>query len=86
MLIQNLIKSMKNSLKYMFSDNVRTRVTFLGTRLSNKFTKIKDKTVKENQYSIQFNNIYSDFKTQEINLQLQKVSNYSQKYVLKKVL
>ena len=70
----------------MFSDNVRTRVTFLGTRLSNKFTKIKDKTVKENQYSIQFNNIYSDFKTQEINLQLQKVSNYSQKYVLKKVL
>ena len=65
---------MKNSLKYMFSDNVRTRVTFLGTRLSNKFTKIKDKTVKENQYSIQFNNIYSDFKTQEINLQLQNVS------------
>ena len=79
MLIQNLIKSMKNSLKYMFSDNVRTRVTFLGTRLSNKFTKIKDKTVKENQYSIQFNNIYSDFKTQEINLQLQKVSKLKSK-------
>ena len=32
------------------------------------------------------NNLYSDFKTQEINLQLQKVSKYSQKYVLKKVL
>ena len=65
---------MKSSLKYVFSHNVRTRVTFSGTRLSNKFAKIKDKTVKEHQYSIQFNNINSDFKTQEINFLLQKIS------------
>ena len=31
------------------------------------------------QYSIIFNNIYSDFKTQKINLQLQKISKLESK-------
>ena len=34
----------------MLPENVTTRVTYSGTRLSSKFTKIKDKTVKENQH------------------------------------
>ena len=38
---------MKNSLKCMLPENLTTRVTYLGTRLSNKFTKIKEKTTKE---------------------------------------
>ena len=33
-------------------ENVTTRVTYSGTRLSSKFTKIKDKTVKEHQHDI----------------------------------
>ena len=43
---------MKNSLKWVLPENVTTRVTYSGTRLSSKFTKIKDKTVKEHQYDI----------------------------------
>ena len=41
---------MKNSLKCMLTENVITRVIYLGTRLSSKFKKIKDKTVKEHQH------------------------------------
>ena len=41
---------MKNSLKCMLTENVTTRVRYLGTRLSSKSTKIKDKTVKEHQH------------------------------------
>ena len=41
---------MKNSLKCMLTENVTTRVIYLGTRLSSKFKKIKDKTVKEHQH------------------------------------
>ena len=37
---------MKNNLKYVLPENVTTRVTYSGTRLSSKFTKIKDKTCK----------------------------------------
>ena len=47
---EKLIKSMKNSLKYVLSESVTTRVTYSGTRLSSRFTKIKDKTVKENEH------------------------------------
>ena len=36
-------------------ENVTTRVTYSGTRLSSKFTKIKDKTVKEHQHNIVYN-------------------------------
>ena len=43
---------MKNSLKCVLLKNVITRVTYSGTRLNSKFTKIKDKTVKENQHDI----------------------------------
>ena len=31
----------------MLPENVTTRVTYSGTRLSSKFTKLKDKTVKK---------------------------------------
>ena len=41
---------MKNSLKCMLTENVTTRVIYLGTRLSSKFKKIKDETVKEHQH------------------------------------
>ena len=41
---------MKNSLKCMLTENIITRVIYLGTRLSSKFKKIKDKTVKEHQH------------------------------------
>ena len=44
---KRLVKSIKNSLKCMLSENVTTRVTYSGTRLSSKFTKIKDKAVKK---------------------------------------
>ena len=47
---EKLIKSMKNSLKYVLPKSVTTRVTYSGTRLSSKFTKIKDKTVKEHEW------------------------------------
>ena len=36
----------------MLLENVTTRVTSSGTRLSTKFTKINDKTVKEHQHDI----------------------------------
>ena len=36
----------------MLLENVTTRVTYSGTRLSSKFTKIKDITVKEHQCNI----------------------------------
>ena len=44
---KKLVKSIKNSLKCMLPENVTTRATYSGTRLSSKFTKIKDKTVKK---------------------------------------
>ena len=43
---------MKNSLKCVILENVTTRVTYSGIRLSSKFTKIKDKTVKDHQHDI----------------------------------
>ena len=43
---------MKNSLKCVLPENVTSRVIYSGTRLSRKFTKIKDKTVKEYQHDI----------------------------------
>ena len=43
---------MKNSFKCVLPENVTSRVTYLGTRLSSKFTKIKDKTVKEHEHDI----------------------------------
>ena len=49
---EKLIKSMKNSLKCVLPENFTARVRYLGTRLSSKFTKIKDKTVKEHQHDI----------------------------------
>ena len=49
---EKLVKSIKNSLKCVLLENVTTRVTYSGTRLSSKFTKIKDKTVKEHQHDI----------------------------------
>ena len=36
----------------MLPENVTTRVTYSGTRLSSKFTKMKGKTVKEHQHDI----------------------------------
>ena len=45
--VNKLIKSIKNSLKYMLPENLTTRVTYLRTKLSNKFTKIREKTAKE---------------------------------------
>ena len=39
-------------LKCVLPENVTTRVTYSGTRLSSKFTKIKDKTKKEHQHDI----------------------------------
>ena len=50
--VEKLIKSMKNSSKCVLLENVTTRVTYSGTRLSSKFTEIKDKTVKEHQHDI----------------------------------
>ena len=47
---EKLIQSMKNSLNCMLPKNVTTRATYLGTRLSSKFTEIDDKTVKEHQH------------------------------------
>ena len=43
---------MENGLKFVLPENVTTRVTYSGTTLSSKFTKIKDKTVKEHQHDI----------------------------------
>ena len=44
---------MKNSLKCVFPENVATSVTYSGTRLSSKFSKIKDKkNVNEHQHDI----------------------------------
>ena len=60
---------------------------YVSSRLKNHIlaaTKTRGATLYDMKLII--NNLYSDFKTQEINLQLQKVSKYSQKYVLKKVL
>ena len=44
----------------MLPENVTTRVTYSGTRLSSKFTKIKDKTVKENQHDIVYDVKYPE--------------------------
>ena len=49
---EKLIKSMKNSLTCALPETVTSRVTYSGTRLSSKFTKRKDKTVKEGQHDI----------------------------------
>ena len=49
---EKLVKSMKSSLRCVVPENVRTRVIYSGTRLSSKFTKIKDKTVTEHQHDI----------------------------------
>ena len=44
---------MKNSLKCVFPENVTTSVSYCGTRLSSKFSKIKDKkNVNEHQHDI----------------------------------
>ena len=43
---------MKNSLKCVLPENVTTRVTYSGTRLSSRVTKIKHKTVEEHQHDI----------------------------------
>ena len=48
--VEKLMKSMKNSLKFVLPENVSTRVIYCGTRLSSKFVKIKDKT--EHQHDI----------------------------------
>ena len=49
---EKLIKPIKNSLKFVLPENVTTRVTNSGTKLTSKFTKMKDKTVKEHQHDI----------------------------------
>ena len=49
---EKLRNSMKNSLKFVLPENVTTRITYSGTRLSSKCTKRKDKTVKEHQHDI----------------------------------
>ena len=36
----------------MLPENITTRVTYSGNGLDSKFTKIKDKTVKEHQHDI----------------------------------
>ena len=46
---------MKNSIKCVLPENITTRVRHSGTRLSSKFTKIKDKSVKEHQHDIVYN-------------------------------
>ena len=56
---------MKNCLKCVLLKNVITRVTYSGTRLSSKFTKIKDKTVKENQHDIVYYVKYPESKCSE---------------------
>ena len=43
---------MKKSLKCVLPENITTRVTYLGTRLSSILTKIKNKTSKEHQHDI----------------------------------
>ena len=42
-------------MKCVLPENVATKVRYLGTRLSTKLTKIKDKTVKEHQHDIVYN-------------------------------
>ena len=49
---EKLIESMKNSSTCVLIENVTTRVTYSGTGLRSKFTKVKDKTVKEHQHDI----------------------------------
>ena len=49
---EKLIKTIKNYLKCMLPETVTTRVTYSGARLSSKFTKVKDKTVKEHEHDI----------------------------------
>ena len=49
---EKLIKSMKNSSKCVLPENATTRITYSGTRLSSRFAKINDKTVKEYQRNI----------------------------------
>ena len=43
---------MKNSLTCVLLENLTTRVTYSGTGLRSKFTKVKGKTVKEHQHDI----------------------------------
>ena len=49
---EKLIKSMKNCLKCVLPENVTTRVTYSGTRLSSEFTMIKYETVNKHHYDI----------------------------------
>ena len=54
MLVQKVKNQQKVNKKFkmLFPENFITRVTCLGIRLSSKFTKIKDKPVKEHQHDI----------------------------------
>ena len=45
---------MKKSLKCVLSENITTRVAYLGTRLSSILTKIKNKASKEHQHDIAY--------------------------------
>ena len=45
---------MQNSLECVLPENVTARRTYSGKRLSSKFTKIRDKTVKDHQHNITY--------------------------------
>ena len=47
-----LIKSMQSNLKWLLPENVTTRSAYTGTKLSSKFTRTKDETLKEHQHDI----------------------------------
>ena len=55
----------------MLPEHVTTRVTYSGTRLSSKFTKIKDKTVKENQRDIVYDVKYPEVSAEKTLLKKQ---------------
>ena len=48
----NNLNEKNNSLKCMLLENITTRVTYSGTRLSRKFTNLKGKTEKEHRHDI----------------------------------
>ena len=41
---------MQNSLKLLLPENISTRSEYDGTKLSSKFTRTKDQTLKEHQH------------------------------------
>ena len=47
----SIIKTMKNSLKRVLPDNVKTRVTYSGQKLSTKL-QIKDKTKDQHKHNL----------------------------------